>query len=374
MKIAIIEKGHFEVAHTLVSLFDTDKNSITVFTDEETMQQLGYLLDGKLDRYTWVIQQRESNRNFIESIFGHISNHQYDLIFFNTIADNFVHYARHIQKLKGERVIMTLHDVNGFFHYQPSTAIRRIVRYFGKRKLIRIIPWFNVLSETMVSHLRKKLPASKVIFNLPGSLFNPENFIRKNYEKNETIRIVIPGSVDIRRRNYWLAFDLLKLAQQKGIPVSITLLGSLKEKYSPKLFSSIRQWIHANNNLHIYDVPVVNQDEYDRVMHGCHFIWIPLQPKAVVTDGTVEVYGTSICSGNMGDIIRYARPFLAPSSLPMDRALAESCLRYQTIDAIVSRLEVLSSGDYDRFQDQAYKASLNYTREKIINNNPALFG
>jgi len=373
MKIAIIEKGHFEVAHTLVSLFDTNINSITVFTNEDTMQQLSYLLNGKLDRYTWVIQQHESNRNFIGSIFGHINDHQYDLVFFNTIADNFIHYAWHIQKLKREKVIMTLHDINGFFHYQPSTAIRRIVRYIGKRKLIRVIPWFNVLSESMILHLRKKLPSSKVIFNLPGSLFYHENFIRKKYQDDEIIRIVIPGSVDIRRRNYWQVFDLLKMAQQKGVPVSITLLGSLKEKNSTKLFSRIRQWIQSNNNLHIYELPVVSQQEYDRVMIDSHFIWTPLQPTAIVTDGTLEEYGTSICSGNMGDIIRYARPFFAPSSLPMDPALAESCLRYKTIDDIIVRLENLSSEIYDRLQDRTLKASLNYTREKIINNNSALF-
>jgi len=373
MKIAIIEKGHFEVAYTLVSLFDTNINSVTVFTNEETMHQLSYLLNGKLDRYTWVIQQHESNRNFIGSIFRHINDHQYDLIFFNTIADNFIHYAWRIQNLKKEKVIMTLHDINGFFHYQPSTAIRRIVRYIGKRKLIRAIPWFNVLSETMIPHLRKKLPTTKVIFNLPGSLFYQENFVRKSYQDNEIIRVVIPGSVDIRRRNYWQVFDLLKLAKQRGIPVSITLLGSLKEKNNTKLFSSIRQWMQSNHDLHIYEVPVVNQKEYDRVMNDCHFIWIPLQPTAVVTDGTIEEYGTSICSGNMGDIIRYARPFLAPSFLQMDPALAESCLRYKTIDDIIARLESLSSEIYDQLQDQALKASLNYTREKIINNNPALF-
>ena len=99
MKIAIIEKGHFEVAYTLVSLFDTNINSITVFTNEETMHQLSYLLNGKLDRYTWVIQQRESNRNFIGSIFRHINDHQYDLIFFNTIG-GISHVGMYLQNNK----------------------------------------------------------------------------------------------------------------------------------------------------------------------------------------------------------------------------------------------------------------------------------
>jgi len=145
------------------------------------------------------------------------------------------------------------------------------------------------------------------------------------------------------------------------------------EKNNGKLFSSIRQWIQSNNDLHIYEAAVVNQKEFDRVMNDCHFIWIPLQPTAVVTDGTIEEYGTSICSGNMGDIIRYARPFLAPSFLQMDPALAESCLRYKTTDDIMARLESLSSEIYDRLQDLALKASLYYTSERIIANNLPLF-
>ena len=123
----------------------------------------------------------------------------------------------------------------------------------------------------------------------------------------------------------------------------------------------------------MYEVPVVDQDEYDRVIQDCHFIWIPLQPTAVVTDGTIEEYGTSICSGNMGDIIRHARPFLSPSFLPMDPALAESCLRYYGVDEIISRLENLTPEAYERLQDQALTSSLNYTRQKIIDRNPALF-
>ena len=53
MKVAIIEKGHFEVAHTLISLFDNGINNITVFTDQETLHQLTFLLNGKSDRYNW---------------------------------------------------------------------------------------------------------------------------------------------------------------------------------------------------------------------------------------------------------------------------------------------------------------------------------
>ena len=63
MNIALIEKGHFEVAYTLLSLFDDGQNQITVFIDQDSYQQLELMLGNKISEYTWVVQQTgEPNR------------------------------------------------------------------------------------------------------------------------------------------------------------------------------------------------------------------------------------------------------------------------------------------------------------------------
>ena len=373
MNIAIIEKGHFEVAYTLLSIFDTGENKITVFIDRPSYHQLSILLQEKTSRYTWIIQGTESNRKFIQTLFNHIGSHHFDLLYFNTIADNFIQYAWHINNNDPVKMIMNLHDVNGFFRYRFSWSIRRVVRYIGKRKLIRIIPCFNVLSATLFDHLRQKLPGEKKIFNLPGSFFNPAGFTGLEYHKQDAVKITVPGSVDIRRRDYNLVFDLLQEAAKNNVPVIVTLLGGFSKKFSGAVQSWCRQWLQTAGNLRIYETGPVEQDEFDRVMNDSHFIWMPLHSVVIVTDGTREEYGTSISSGNTGDVIRFARPSFAPRHFKLESGLETSCCRYDNVAGLISLLKGLNTETYKELLTQAVIASGGYTIDKIIEKNKALY-
>jgi hypothetical protein len=307
-------------------------------------------------------------------MFERLRDISFDIIYFNTIADNFIHYADGIRKLDRNNIFMTLHDINGFFHYTPSLSIRRFIRFFGKQKLIALIPSFNVLSETLIPHLKEKVSSTKKIFNIPGSFFEPEKFTRIQYQKNEPLRITVAGSIDTRRRDYSLVFDLLNIANAQKINISVTLLGGFSKKYSGQIYSQCLQYIQSNNDLHIYETEIVSQQEFNRVMNDTHFIWMPLQPAAIVTDGTIEQYGTSISSGNTGDVIRYVRPFFAPAHFNIDSALQKSRCTYSSVTGIINVLKNLDSAEYDRLQNAAFNASMNYTKEKIIAKNPELFG
>ena len=374
MNIAIIDNYHFEVTYTLISLFDNNENNITVFIHPAAYKQLQHMLAGKATRYQWVVKEEtETNRQFIHRLFKHINHSRFDLLYFNTIEDNFIHYAYYLKRVKKNSTILTLHDINGFFRYQPSFNARRLVRYVGKKWLIRIVPAFNVLSETLISRLRSSLPASKKIFNIPGSFFDPEQFTPKSFSVGETLSIVIPGSVDTRRRNYELAFDLLQAAQQQKIKISITLLGAFQKGYSENIQQKCNDYLQANDNLHFYESSIVDQPEFDRVIHKSHFIWMPLQSFSTINDGVDEQYGICTCSGNIADIIRHAKPFFAAEQLPLETCLEKSCSRYKTINDIVDHAEQLTAAKYDLMQESARQASLHYTKDNIISRNSSLF-
>ncbi|MGZ5221724.1 MAG: hypothetical protein ACXWC7_16670, partial [Chitinophagaceae bacterium] len=127
MNIAIIEKGHFEVACTLISLFDTGHNNITVFVENESYRQLQLMLPERASQYTWVVKEKdEPNRRFISRIFRFLQEGSFDCVYFNTIDDNFILYAYYLEKLKNKNTVLTLHDINGFFDFRPSLSIRRL--------------------------------------------------------------------------------------------------------------------------------------------------------------------------------------------------------------------------------------------------------
>lgn len=374
MNIAIIEKGHFEVAGTLVSLFDTGYNNITVFVEDESYRQLQLMLPEKVTRYTWVIKAKdESNRRFISRMFHFLQAGSFDLIYFNTIDNNFIIYANYLKKLKNNNTVLTLHDINGFFDYKPSLSIRRLVRYIGKKRLVKIIPAFNILSETLMTRLRSRLPSSKKIYTVPGSFFEPALFTAKTFSTADTISIVIPGSVDTRRRNYELVFDLLHAASQRNKRISITLLGAFKKGYSEEIQKKCIEYQRTHDNLHTCQQEIVDQPEFDKVIRESHFIWIPLQSFSIISDGVEEQYGVSTSSGNIADIIRHAKPFFAPAQLLLESRLEKSCIRYRTVDDIVNVLEQLTPASYAVMQEISQQSSLYYTKKNVINANAELF-
>jgi hypothetical protein len=373
MNVAIIEKGHFEVTYTLISLFDNGRNHITIFVEGESYQQLQLMLPGKKS-YSWVVKKNnETNRGFITSIFRILNKHPFDLVYFDTIDDNFIVYAYYLNRLKNKKIVLTLHDINGFFDYQPSFSIRRLLRYIGKKQLLKSISHFNVLSAKLMATLRSGLDSSKKIYAIPGSFFDETSFKPVPFFRGDTVSIVIPGSIDTRRRNYELIFPLLKLARQRNVNISLTLLGGFKKGYSERIKQNCQIYRQTNNNLHVYSTEIVDQPEFDKVMRDSHFIWTPLQPFTTISDGVKEQYGTSTCSGNIADIIRYAKPFFIPNDVPLDTPLEKSCIAYVQISDITDVLEQLTPDKYVFMQEHAYQASLHYTKENIISRNPDVF-
>lgn len=374
MKIALIEKGHFEVAYTLLTLFDNGQNRTTVFIDQDSYRQLELMLGSKMSEYTWVVQQPgEPNRGFITRMFKILQEENFDLYYFDTIEDNFIVYANWIQRLNAHKTILTLHDINGFFEYKPAFSIRRLVRHWGKRKLIRLIPRFNVLSETMKTYLESKLPASKKVFNISGSFFDPETYTPLDLSAGEQLKLTIPGSIDRRRRNYDRVFDLLAEAERQNFNIKITLLGIFKKGFSEQILERCREHQKENNNLVIFHTSVVDQPEFDRVINESHFIWMPLQQNTMITDGVSETYGRSTTSGNIADAIRHARPFFVPAHLSLDNDLEKACTRYTDIKELAGALKAMTPERYQALQQNAYQASLRYTKENIILRNADLF-
>ena len=374
MKIAIFETSHFEVAHTLISLFDKPGNEITIFVHPEAHRQLLLMLKEKTGRYKWIVRKEdETNRSFIRRIFRYTKDHSFDLLYFNTIADNFIIYYFHLLKLRKIPSVLTLHDINGQFQYKPSFSLVRIVRFIGKRLLIKKFQSFNVLADTMVNYLREKLPHGKKIYSIPGNYFDPANITPVKLEPGNPIKIVIPGSVDERRRDYSLVKELLDAASRQNIAIEICLLGGFSNGHSESTRRFCQNYLRYNTNLKIFEEDIVDHPVFEKYIQESHFIWMPVQPMISVSDGIIEEYGRSICSGNIGDVIRYARPFFVPRRMPLDEALAGSAIRYDSLTDILTAIQQLSPSVYAGLQQKAWTASLHYTKEEIISRNLSLF-
>jgi len=376
MNIAIFETEHFEMIYPLVQLFDPEKNNIVVFTNTLCYQQLPDSFNERMNQCQWIVTgTNETKYHFINRIYKEVKLRRIELLMLNTINNNFIFYALLALLLQKVRIIAGIHDVNTFFSYKPALSVRRLLRHVGKRCLICIVQEFNVISLTMAGHLKNKLPARKKVHCLPGSIFEEAQLKNKAASLRGPLHLVVPGTIDGRRRNYNIVFDLLEQANRISLPVFIVLLGSPYQHYGKDIIERCKQYAATNNNLKFYQSGVIDQSEFNRELNKAHLVFISCVINTVIFDGIPEVYGLSKCSGNLFDVVRHAKPFIIPSQLQVDSFLNNSCIRYNNVEDIIRQLcELYNSPDkYGLLQNEALNASRNYTIEKVRARNPAFF-
>ncbi|MBL7740195.1 MAG: glycosyltransferase [Chitinophagaceae bacterium] len=371
MKITIFETEHFEGAFPVIKLFDKPGNEITVITSEETHKRFIDLFGNNASRYRWSVLPAAGKLRFFFLLYKKLKKDRPDLLYINTISNNHLLYALVLSALSLNRVVMTVHDINCLFESRFRWNFRQAIIHRGKKWLIKKVHEFNVVSDTMLPYLQTKTN-NKPAHNVPGAVF--EN----NYHPQDTgstLRIVVPGSLDKRRRDYEQVFELAALADKERLELQIILLGGYFDRYGKGIITRSHALISAFSEIFCYKTKVVGQDEFDKQMNDAHFVFIPSVVHTHICGDIPETYGITKSSGNMFDVIKHAKPFIVPEKLTISRQLESSCYKYHHIGDIVAFLKKIVSdpSEYPHWQQEALKNSNNYTIEKIREKNPALF-
>ncbi|MBO9634845.1 MAG: hypothetical protein J7578_17170 [Chitinophagaceae bacterium] len=375
MRIGIFETSHFEVAYSLIRLFDAPDNHITVFAYAPAAKQLEYLLGADAVRFNWVIKPASITRAaFVRTIHSTVQEEGIQTLVLNSVEDNFIHYARLVKRLPTVRALLTLHDINNYFEYRNNGTLRRFVRNFGKKRLIKAVKEFTVLSSTLEDALRSKIPSEKIIRTIPGSIFETTKY-QQPAATDGCINITVPGTVDERRRDYASVFTLLEICNNRNIPIKVTLLGAYSDQYGRNIMAKASTYAVKFHNLHWYDEEVVDQPEFDRVMQATHLIFSPVRIHTSILDDVEEAYGITKSSGNMGDMIRFARPAIVPQGLRLPPEFSASVIRYQDIKEIADQLEQIrdNPSKYISLREAAHVCSLQFRPEVFHTRYPGLF-
>lgn len=373
MHIAIYETVHFENVVPLLRLFDLPGNRITVFCDGQAFRQAKMQLGNDVDLFQWVLQKPEqSRRHFLDEARRYVKHEQVQLLYINTISDNFYHLNRLIRAGKNIRTIATLHAINSYFSPQLKFNLRRVVRVVGKWMLRRTIQEYAVQSASMLPAARKLVDPRYAVHCIPGAVYDNKQIYTA---PALPIHLVIAGSVDKRRRDYAEADSLILYLEKLAMPVRITMLGATDSAYGKEKIShwSAMQLQHVQ--LAWYETNLVPQDEYDRVLASAHFVYHPSTIEAELEDGATEVYGKTVCSGIFSDCIRHARPLILPATLSTDPLFEGCSFRYSGIQEIAGFLQLLisSSAEQKKWEDAGHEMAQHFTVEKIRQRNTGLF-
>ncbi|HUR11239.1 MAG TPA: hypothetical protein VM012_07710 [Flavitalea sp.] len=373
MKIALFDTGHFETAYTLIRLFDIPGNQVIIFTNSRTESILKEMLDDDQDRYEWYIIDRWiSDWNYFRYVKRQLAVLRPALIFLNTIDRLPFYYALMLNFLPQARVIVTIHDINCFFERGHTNAISQALRWYSKKFLIREAEALNVLSDTMVPYLRKKTDNRISVLQIPGAVF--ENRI-STVVNNRRISLVVPGSIDQRRRNYDDVFLLNELLEEAGLPIDITLLGGHSTNYGRAVIAKAKQWNGRHTSIVCYDTEIVLQSEYENVIQSAHFLFCPITVHTKMCGDIPEIYGITKSSGSLADAVRHAKPIIVPDELKTSPRLDGSVFKYKNMVEITDLLfKIYQDGIlYKEWEENAISNSAWYTIEHVRERNGTVF-
>lgn len=373
MKAGIFELEHFEGAYPVIQLFDMPGNQLVIFTDAETYDRFADLFKQDMDRFQWeVLDNTHGKWRFFSQLYKAAKKHKLDIFYLNTISNNHLFYAWVIGLLRIARVVITVHDINCMFKSGWSFKARPLIHHIGKKAIIQRVKEFNVVSDTMVDYLRETTGGQKQVHNIPGAVFESD---QASLSINDHIHLVVPGSLDKKRRDYHQVFALLKVAEIKQLPLHITLLGGYIDDHGKAIIEQATALSLQHARVTVYDTRLVHQDEFDKQLNAAHFVFIPSVIDTAICFSIPEVYGLTKSSGNMFDVIKHARPFITPLPLRIPATLDSSCFRYTSIEHLVAFLQKFMQGkeDYALWQQRALANSKEYTIAKVRSRNPTLF-
>jgi len=373
MTIGIFEMEHFEGAYPVIRLFDLPGNSLVIYTNDQTFNRFRELFGDTITAYSWVIRRSdESLYHFLLRVYRDSRNRCPDLLYFNTISNNHLLYALLIGRLKQTRVVITVHDINCLFKSAPGYSFKSIVRHIGKKRLTQLVKEFNVVSSTMTSYLQNIAGQDKKIHNIPGAVFEH----RKTCQQiAAAIRLVVPGSIDNKRRDYARVFDLLQLAERQGLTIDLVILGGYVGDYGKEILVKAKTYTGKFTRVLSYETDLIHQEEFDRQLDEAHFIFIPSVVETTICGSIPEVYGITKSSGNIFDVIKHAKPFIIPERLNVGADLHPSCFGYFQLEEIVNFLLQLirQPEQYADWQARALLVSEGYTIERMRKENASLF-
>jgi hypothetical protein len=373
MKTGIFEMEHFEGAYPVIQLFDMPASQLVIFTDAETYQRFADLFKQDVNRFQWeVLDNTHGKWRFFRQMYKAAQKHKLDIFYLNTISNNHLFYAWVLGLLRVPRVVITVHDINCLFKSNWALKLRPLFHHIGKNALVKRVKEFNVVSDTMVDYLCETTHGQKQIHNIPGAVFESE---QHTLTISDHVHLVVPGSLDKKRRDYHQVFALLKAAEEKQLPLHVTLLGGYMDEYGQTIIKRAKELALKYARVTVYDTRLVHQDEFDKQLNAAHFVFIPSVIDTAICFSIPEVYGLTKSSGNMFDVIKHARPFITPQSLRISTTLESSCFRYTSIDDLTGFLQAMlqNKDEYAGWQQRALTNSKEYTIAKVRSRNPTLF-
>lgn len=329
-RVALIELStHNEVLHTYLRYFTEICNELLVIT---TKRNFDYLSDFHgYKNIRWEVYDDSNNVKFFLNNKSTLID-EYSKAFVITMD---LQGFAYIKKTWHIPTAVLIHDAFSCFqpgkHIVKDNSLKGILRKV-KHKLLAVenkrqaalatFDYFIMPNKTVFDFTRK------MDFELKNKVrFIPmmtTQYFHNVNENQDVLNIVIPGTVNYKSRDYFMVLEALNLLQDKiERKVNIYLLGRVSgsEGYT------IRNAFEKLKHFKVYTFSdEVHQTYFHEIMSKADFFILPIK-KTMQYELTEELQGKTCISGNINDMLSYAKPSLNPDFYELEdeyRRLSQS--------------------------------------------------
>lgn len=375
--ICIVEIDyHPEVLHNTCILLSGAPFKVTIFTTRLIFEQA----QGSkfLKNFDWVIIERGSE--FKQTFIKHLSKiNNSDLILFNTLASNFNFFSKLGMKTIS---ILRLHNTNAYLNPGKSFKTRftpyflfkdssHIIRktlferdWYFRNKFLKHIDYVvfpdPILEKYAVDN--QLIDPGRVCASIPISSWNPD------YQKQKVtdeIKITIPGTIDIRRRDYRIVLNaFMMLSSRLNQNITLTLLGRPKNNYGREIIAEFRKLQNKKLKVITFNQKVP-MEEYNFHLKQTDFFILPIK---IDTKYTIyrERYGYTKISGSINDMIIAGKPALINADYPLNDKLEQISEEfYNEVDLYNTLISWINEKTYLRLQEKVGESLSFYSHENM---------
>ncbi len=336
MKIGIFEIDHYELAYSICRLFDYNVNKIFFFVNQRMYKQLYNGLGRAAEKFYWyVMEENDTFSFFLNKSKQVIENEDINLLFLNTIYSDFGNYSSFIKSSKTKTVV-TLHNLNNWIN-PAASGLKGWLEKRAKRNIIKNCSAVNVLGDAMKNYFMSESKIRKPVLILPYAIYEHSKLPEIT---DEVVDFAIPGSIDLRRRDYHTVLDAFEKAAADVKNITITLAGKPVWDYGLEILTRCKKLNENGLKIKWYD-DFIPQPEFEKIMHGSDVIISPVN-KEMPYGTEHEIYGLSKATGATFDMARYAKPGIMPDIFNVPEELKGSVLKYSDVDELTEIIKKIS--------------------------------
>ncbi|MBB1283971.1 hypothetical protein HRH25_06265 [Flavisolibacter sp. BT320] len=237
------------------------------------------------------------------------------------------------------------------------------MNFLGKKLLAKSVNSFSTLLTSTKTYIENKYNPTRPVGCISGSFFN--GMPCPPVKDGSALVIVIPGSVDTKRRDYEQVFKLAKKWDPQNKQLEIILLGGARDSASRSVLEQLKKLSTPALTFITYQEAHIRQEEYDRQLERCDFVYAPLQKMFAEESPLPEQYGLTKSSGCFFDAVRFGKPLLLPAEIFLPAELALQTIVHSSPEELIQFITHLTGEDLYRIQREAIKNAKQFAIENI---------